>query len=122
MTSQLERELETEERESSSQVKLSQDGEDSDSSSLSAQELCQKAPSASSCCFSCSQRGDRSHFVGEPPIPNAETVVEEGAMSGKAPKQVIFISGSQLSFPLSRPSTEYQQTLDLVSAQPPTCF
>ena len=81
----------------SSQV--SQDaGEDSDSSSPLGPRTLLKAPSASSCCFSCSQRGTEVTLWGNLPIPNAETVVGEGATSGKSPKQVTFFSGSQLSF------------------------
>lgn len=98
MTSQL-KESERQRRERvSSQVKSQDAGEDSDSSSPLGPRTLLKGPSASSCCFSCSQRGTEVTLWGNLPIPNAETVVEEGAMSGKAPKQVIFISGSQLSF------------------------
>ena len=73
-------------------------GEDSDSSSPLGPRTLLKAPSASSCCFSCSQRGTEVTLWGNLPIPNAETVVGEGATSGKSPKQVTFFSGSQLSF------------------------
>lgn len=62
-----------------------------------------KGPSASSCCFSCSQWGTEVTLEGNLPIPNAETLVGEGAASGKIPKQVMYISGSQLSFSWAGP-------------------